>query len=99
MPMASGRPNCSITVNGSWWRPTVSMPNRRSDGARRTGAASSAVTVVASAATATISATRPAKVDYRGEDQHRTGDRPAADIAHLRDEAGVAGEGLQHEQA
>ena len=37
-PTATGRPNCSITVKGSSWRPTIAIPNTRSDGARRTGA-------------------------------------------------------------
>ena len=51
-PTRIGRANCSITVNGSWWRPTISIPNIRSDGARRTGAAITTVTIVASAETA-----------------------------------------------
>ena len=49
--------------------------------------------------TAATSATRPGKVDHRREDQHRARDRPAAHIAHVRRQAGVAGEGLQRQQA
>ena len=68
-PMLMGRPNCSMTVKGSWWRPTISIPNTRSDGARRTGAAIAAVTIAARAETATTSATRPRNVHHRGDDQ------------------------------
>src|SRR5450830_934515 len=75
------------------------MPNTRSDGARRTGAAITTVTIVARARTAATSAMRPGNVDHRGEDQHGARNRPAADVAHVRRQAGVAGEGVQREQA
>src|SRR5450759_1645736 len=41
--------NCCMTVNGSWCRPTISMPKSRSDGARSTGAAMTSVTSRATA--------------------------------------------------
>ena len=41
----------------------------------------------------------PGTVDHRGEDQHRAGNRPAADVAHVRGQPACAGEGLQREQA
>src|ERR1700674_96369 len=98
-PSVTGRPNCAITVKGSWWRPTISMPNTRSDGARRTGAAIAAVTTTARVRTAATSATRPDNVDHRGDDQQGAGNRPAPDVGHTRRESRVAGEGVQREQA
>ena len=98
-PIRIGRPNCSITVNGSWCRPTISIPNTRSDGARSTGAATTAVMIAARAETATTSATRPANVDHGGKNQERAGDGPAADVAHMRRPTGVSGHGVQRQQA
>src|SRR5450830_1778616 len=94
-----GRPNCSITVKGSWWRPTISIPNTRSDGTRRTGAAIITVMIVASADTAQTSATRPRNVDHSGDNQKRTGNRPAADVAHMRRQPGIARQGVQRDQS
>lgn len=68
-PAVIGRPNWAITEKGSCWRPTISIPNTRSEGARRTGKAIATVTIVASAATATTSATPLRNVDHRGDDQ------------------------------
>src|ERR1700674_3290648 len=96
-PRLIGRPNCSITVNGSWWRPTISVPNTRSDGARRTNAAIDTVTIAAMAKTAATSAARPDTVDHRGEDQHGARNRPAADVAHVRRQAGVGREQVQRQ--
>src|ERR1700687_4300044 len=96
-PTVIGRSNCAITVNGSWWRPTISMPNTRSDGARRTGAPIANVTTTARAETAATSATRPRNVDHRGDDQQGAGNRPAADVAHVRRQCRVAGESVKRE--
>src|SRR5580700_2920679 len=93
-----GRPSCAITVKGSWWRPTISIPNTRSDGARRTCRPIARVMIVATTATATTSAVRPGNVHHRREDQHRARNRPPAHVAHVRPEAGVHGEDVQHEQ-
>src|SRR4029077_3957806 len=98
MPMLMGRPNCSITVKGSWWRPTISMPNIRSDGARKTGAAIATVTIAASVETATTSATRGRNVHHRRNNQQRTDHRPAADIAHVRGQARRGGQDMQGQQ-
>ena len=99
-PMVIGRSNCAITVKGSWWRPTISMPNTRSDGARRTGGGDR---------------DRDDRGQGRDRDdfsgaagQHAPpsrrsgpgpGNRPGADVAHVRRQAGVTGEGVQREQA
>src|SRR5688572_32998245 len=91
-PKLIGRSNCAMTVNGSWWRPTISIPNTRSDGARRTGAAITTVTVAARARTPTTSATRPANVNHRGDDQQRGRHRPPTDVAHVRGKLRVGGE-------
>src|ERR1700680_4506197 len=75
------------------------MPNTRSDGARRTGAAIATVTITARARTAATSAARPGNVDHRGDDQQGAGNRPAAAVGHVHRESGVAGESVQGEQA
>src|SRR5687767_11006981 len=74
------------------------MPKTRSEGARRTGAAIARVTTTAIAETAPTSATRRGNVDHRGENQHGAGNRPPADVAHVRREASVGGQGVQGEQ-
>src|SRR4051812_24663551 len=90
-----GRPNCSIAVNGSWWRPTISLPKIRSDGDRSTGAAIAKVTMTASAVTAPTSAARALIRHHRDDDHQRTGKGPRPDIAHVRGETGVANDEMQ----
>src|SRR4030088_768205 len=77
----------------------MSVPKTRSDGAYSTGAAITSVMIVVSAETATRSATRPRNIDHRGEDESRTGDGPSADVAHVRRQVRVAGEGVERDQA
>ena len=57
------------------------------------------VTSAASAATAALQRARPGNVDHRGDDQHRAGDRPAADVAHVRRQPGWLASSVQREQA
>ena len=97
-PIVIGRANCSITVKGSWCRPTISIPNTRSDGARRTGAATVTMMIVASADTAATSAMRPGNADHRSHDQQRAGNRPAAHVAYMRGQARVRNEAVQRQQ-
>src|SRR6185503_8337593 len=87
-PALADPANCCITVNGSWWRPTISAPKMRSDGARTTGAAITIVTRRAAAAAASASAAWRRNVHHRGNDQSRPEQRPGANIAHQRRQAG-----------
>src|SRR3954465_2433934 len=73
------------------------MPNTRSDGARRTGAAIIAVMIVASADTATISAMRPGNAHRRSDDQQRPGNGPPADITYVSSQA-VRDEAVQRQE-
>src|SRR5687768_3355770 len=98
IPMRIGRSNCCITVNGSWWRPTMAVPNTRSDGARRTDTAITTVMAVATAETPRTSARRPDTGDYRGKDQNRRRDSPSADVAHVCRHSCMEREDLQREQ-
>src|SRR5579862_4533994 len=66
------------------------MPNTRSEGARRTGAAIAAVTIAATARTTPTSAMRPRTVDHRGGYEQRAGDGPAPHVANMRRESGGA---------
>src|SRR3954469_5575850 len=71
-----------MTVNGSWWRPTISSPKIRSDGARMTGPEMTIVTSRAAPTTGSASAACRRKMDHRGYDQRRTEQRPRANVAH-----------------
>ena len=93
---AMGWPNCSITVNGSWWRPTVAIPKSRSDGAMSTGAASAAVSTTASAETATTSAARAVIPHHCHNQQKRGGERPGPDVPDVGREAGIPDHDEQH---
>src|ERR1700730_3581485 len=87
-----------MTVNGSWWRPTVSMPKIRSDGARSTGAAMASVRMSAMADMAATSATRPV-IRHQGNDKkERRSERPGADVAHMRRQTGVADHEVQRSE-
>src|SRR6185436_2936573 len=93
-----GRSNCSIIVNGSWWRPTISIPNIRSEGARSTGAAMIAVSRRASADTEATSAARAVIRHHCCQKKQRPGERPGAHVAHLRHETAVAGHTVEHRE-
>src|SRR5690349_540551 len=68
------------------------MPNIRSEGARRIGAAMSAARTSTSAEMPATSAARTFTRHHRGEKKQRPHDRPCAHVAHVRRETAVAGQ-------
>src|SRR5688572_31843782 len=73
------------------------MPNIRSDGARRTAAPITRTMTAATADTASASASCARTRHHRGKDDHRAGNSPTAYVTHVRRDAGVEGERMQHE--
>src|SRR4029079_3144467 len=88
-PALADPANCCITVNGSWWRPTISSPKIRSDGAPMTGAAMACGMSRAAPNAPCASAASRRKMDHHGHNQRGTEQRPGANVAHRRHERRV----------
>ena len=96
--MMGSQLNCAITVNGSWCRPTISLPNTRSDGDRSTGTAMARVTISAHTETPATSAAAPVIRHHSQHQNEGARDGPRAHVAHVRQQSAMVANKMQHRE-